>query len=327
MKVVSSKTVRTRAFTLVELLVVIAIIGILVGLLLPAVQAAREAARRMQCSNNLKQIGLALHNYEGPYKTFPMGQGNVANIGALVVLNSLVFPFIEQGNLLGQFNPDYGVCRCGEQRLNNWLLTQKRVPSYLCPSNKFDQGVEWTGATATGSLIPAGQGDSWAGHYQGIGNSGRTAGRLQTWWGSAMCGPGGPATAGPNGPCNVNLDGMFYRNSKTRIGDITDGTSNTLMFCETLGNDNSLAGQHPWGNYSGGLTTRNGINANFRSVPRLTGWAYDDTLFTGPGSFHTGGATFTLGDGSVRFLSQTLDRDVLRDLTTISGGEVGSVPD
>lgn len=320
-----------KAFTLVELLVVIAIIGVLVGLLLPAVQAAREAARRMQCSNNLKQIGLALHNYHDTFRTFPMGQGNVGSVGALVVLPALVFPFIEQGNLLNQFNPDYGVCRCGEQRLNNWLLTQRRVVSYICPSNPLDTGVEWTGATATGSIIPANQGDSWAGHYQGIANSGLTAGKLQTWFGSAMCGPGGPAVAtgaSPGGPCNVPLDGMFYRNSRVRIGDISDGTTNTLMFSETLGNQNGrLDNQHPWGNYAGGLTTRNGINANFRSVPRLSGWRYDDSLFTGPGSFHTGGAQFALGDASVRFVSDTLDRILLQGLTTISGGEVSQVPD
>ncbi len=317
-----------KAFTLVELLVVIAIIGVLVGLLLPAVQAAREAARRMQCTNNLKQIGLALHNYHDTHKTFPPGQTNT-QIGALVVLPVLIFPFLEQANLQNQFVPDMGVCACGGQRSINWVNTQRRVGNYICPSNPLDAGVEWTGGTAIGSIIPAGQGDSWAGHYQGIANSGRTAGKLHTWSGSAMCGPGGPALAGgtPGGPCNVNLDGMFYRNSRTRIGDLTDGTSNTLMFAETVGNITGLSNQHPWGNYAGGLTTRNGINANYRSVPRLSGWRYDDTLFTGPGSFHTGGANFALGDGAVRFASDTLDRDILMGLTTISGGEVAQVPD
>lgn len=333
-------TLRRSGFTLVELLVVIAIIGVLVSLLLPAVQSAREAARRMQCSNNLKQIGLALHNYHDAFNTFPFGQGSgTLLVEAYITLHVLILPHLEQANLGNQFDLGGGVCRCGNLRQNNWRLTQTKLPVYICPSNPMDNGVEWTGGTVSNSLIPAGQGDSWAGHYQGVANSGMTPGRMQTWFASAMCGPagvhtGGPATtpgASPGGPCNVPLDGMFYRNSNTKMRDIIDGTSNTLMFTEHVGNRDypdlrptptTRFDQHSWGNYAGGVTTRNGINANFRSVPKLSGWRYQDTPFTGPGSYHPGGATFTLADASVHFISETIDRTTLSRLTTIALGEV-----
>ncbi len=314
-----------RGFTLIELLVVIAIIAILIALLLPAVQSAREAARRTQCKNNLHQIAIALHNYVETFKeTFPFGQ--CAPRG-LVTLHVAIFPYLENSNMYNAFDQDKSVCRCGFARANNWLLTQEKVPYYLCPSNPLDYGVEWTGATVPNSKIAAGEGDSWCGHYQGIANSGRGAGITTTWIGSAMTGPG-------HATLPSKLDGMFYLNSSVKIGHIIDGTSNTLMFTEHVGNqenwDNTVSppvrisrkGQHPWGNYAGGLTTVNGINANFRSIPRLSGWAYDDTPFTGPGSFHSGGAQFAMADGSVRFLSENMDRNTLSALTTIAGGEV-----
>lgn len=308
-------------FTLIELLVVIAIIAILIALLLPAVQQAREAARRTQCKNNLKQIGLALHNYHDAFKVFPFGRGSdwQWNAGGHMCL-AMLLPYIDQGTLYNQFNFTWGGWRKGMNNPtgndttpeSNWAVTTKQVHVYYCPSNPLDGWISWTGGCQ--EVAPSCNDDSAATHYMPIAHSGSDGV-------AARSGRSPSSVDGP--PVTEKKDGMFYLNSKTRIRDIIDGTSSTLAFGEHVGNiANSGRAQHGWGAYGGGIGVQNGINANWRSTPPLSGWAYNDTAFTGPGSFHVGGCHFLMADGAVRFLSENIHQGTLAGLASIAGGEV-----
>jgi len=207
---------KTRAFTLVELLVVIAIIGVLVALLLPAVQAAREAARRVSCFNNMKQIGLALHNYHDTHKKFPMGW-----IGLEVSTNrphaegtpgwgwgAYTLPFVEQGNLSD------GLIQVTQSILDpvNQVARETVLPVFRCPSNTpgdktFVLGQDGSPTTALTTLAAS----SYVGVYG-------TA-ELDTCKGVPI-------------GFQCRSDGLFYHLSSTRFADIVDGTSNTLAIGE-----------------------------------------------------------------------------------------------
>ncbi len=305
-------------FTLVELLVVIAIIGILVGLLLPAVQAAREAARRMQCTNNLKQIGLAIHNYESAIKRLPSGSFLVNDATPHTVL----LPYLEASNSFNLFN--FNVSLNGSA-LNSAAIKQT-IPFYICPSS------------------PDRIGFSWAGHADYMQNMGGNA-------------------------SYSNMTGPFFRNSKTRFADVTDGLSNTAFFSEIK------RGPHPGGSASS-FTTLPRTSPDYLSVatnkadatwtaatlatypisecdnPATQAWQYRglqyyrgltvatfythtlppnsryrDCAGTANGhlasrSFHTGGVNVVRGDGSVSFYSNSVDAAAWLALGTINGGEV-----
>lgn len=182
-----------KAFTLVELLVVIAIIGVLVGLLLPAVQAARESARRMQCGNNLKQIGLATHNYESTYKCLPAGRTSRG-----LSSHAALAPFLEQNNAAEQI--DFTAPWNGAE---NAVARTLKVASFLCPSDpQSNNPLDWGGTT-----------------YRGNQGSG-------ILWGLSPQDPADPNFAMPA------PDGVFFLNSFLRFRDIGDGLSNTVAFSE-----------------------------------------------------------------------------------------------
>jgi len=190
-----------RAFTLIELLVVIAIIAILIALLLPAVQQAREAARRTQCKNNLKQLGLALHNYEGTHNVFP-NQASSSMYGYSALAQ--ILPFIDQGTLHKKmdFSQPLQLGRPWRPRVNPYAVDIVRQPlaALLCPS---ESGIP---------IYTDRNGTDWAGsNYLVNGGSG-----LRTDY------------------CSRKNDGLFWRGSKTRFRDIKDGTSNTVFMAEVL---------------------------------------------------------------------------------------------
>lgn len=308
-----------KAFTLVELLVVIAIIGILVGLLLPAVQAAREAARRMQCTNNLKQIGLSLHNYADAYKKFPPGRTSMLPRGIFLghTTSTMLLPYLELGNVYNTmhlgltFNHQWAdqvipTTATGTVPGNYNCVSILKLQVFLCPSNPETDGVNWTGATnpCRGSNPVE---DSARTHYEGIADS-LTHGRR-----------GNLSLVMPNG------DGMFFHDSAIKFGDITDGTSNTLAFCEIIGQGPGTNQCCAWHAYSDGIGTINGINAPFRSstpTKRFNHDMYNGDAFVGPASYHTGGANFVRADGSVGFLSQNIAQLTLSALSSRARGEV-----
>ena len=200
-----SKQPRRYAFTLVELLVVIAIIGVLVALLLPAVQAAREAARRMQCGNNLRQIGLALHNHESSLGRLPSGYDYLVTPGYPSIgqhfyrwsAHAMLSPYLEQSNIYNKLKLDIPLHMTGTPtHPDNAPLVKLTVPTFLCPSDvRRNVNPDW-GAV------------NYVMNY-----------------GSGL--PGG---------LDLDADGVFYINSKTRLADVTDGLSNTAAFSEqTLG--------------------------------------------------------------------------------------------
>lgn len=299
-----------RGFTLIELLVVIAIIAILIALLLPAVQQAREAARRSQCKNNLKQIGLALHNYHDAHQCFPAGRFSMTlNIYFGHTTSTMILPFMDQSPLYNQMNlaANFNV------RPNYDCASITRLPAFFCPSNPETDGVNWTGGTNPCAGADPNQ-DSARTHYEGIADS-LTHGRR-----SASLPNGCLSLVMPNG------DGMFYHNSKTRMGDVIDGTSNTLAFCEFIGRGPGTYHCCGWHAYSDGIGTVNGLNAPWRSTPNrqfpLTHDHYCGNPFSGPASYHTGGVHFVLGDGAVRFLSENISRTTLASLTTRAGNDI-----
>ena len=294
-------------FTLVELLVVIAIIGVLVALLLPAVQAAREAARRSQCSNNLKQLSLALHNYENTLGTLPPA-GIDSNQMSWVVL---LLPYFEQQNLYSQFNFNKG----SWQAFNRTTLVQGvRLKAIICPdlTTKSDSYSVFA-TTPDESTVSAL-------HYY------------------AVLGPNGPTAAGTNQPYIVQgvdqgfgfcaaqgafgqgrWDGANVIPLNNPLRTFTDGTSNTLLLGEMAWPKYPY--WRPWtrGYYPDSRGTllyasknvRNPINSKF-SDP------WNDASF---GSLHPGGAMFSRADASVGFVRQNIDMVSYRALASRDGGE------
>ena len=314
---------RRRGFTLIELLVVIAIIAVLVSMLFPAIQQAREAARRSQCKNNLKQIGIALHNYHGSFNVFPPGyiagspfidgETDTSPGGSWALM---ILPQLDQGPLYNLINFAVPI-----QAAANATAIQTSLPGLQCPSDQMQ------GAFVVGD---------------GLGGTVATASPTSY----AAC-SGSDATDVAFGLNNNGLgDGIFFRNSSIRLASVTDGASQTILVMERAWG----ISEGTWiGTPAKGIIQRGPFNGCPGSATGLApilslahGHLINTTIDTDGGlddasSFHTGGAHVLMGDGSVRFLmsvpgdigtnpdgstTYTPTSLILQALCTRAGGEV-----
>lgn len=334
-----------EGFTLIELLVVIAIIAVLIALLLPAVQSAREAARRAQCVNNLKQIGLGVHNYLGTFQVLPFGKGGSyatslpgTPVYARWSCNSQLLIFLEQGNLFNSINfslPPETPGMAGavpfmpayqNPNRENATASRTQVATFLCPSDGPPL-AEWAGAT----------------NYLG---------NLQTW--ACDLSESNPST---NAPAEVPR-GIFYLGSAVKLADITDGTSQTAFFSEKIrgqGQPNPRTDQLIFTNQvtldatfqacqslpitALPLTSRQGMswvmgemcctsynhvappNSKSCAAPNFPGNMANMAMQIPPSSLHPGGANMLYGDGSVKFIKNSVSLGTWRALGTRNGGE------
>jgi prepilin-type N-terminal cleavage/methylation domain-containing protein/prepilin-type processing-associated H-X9-DG protein len=322
-------TSQRRAFTLVELLVVIAIIGILVALLLPAVQAAREAARRTQCVNNMKQIGLGLLQYEHSEKRFPAARkgcdgivlpGNYTGVDCSSQISSagyemaahgasalvMILPYLEEQQLYDQFKVQTvsvwdgatGCRWCSDTDVKQAVAN--RPKAYVCPSDgDLQQFADYK------HEVPA-RNDVSTGSYANV--------------------------AGTHGPPNDGSlkyanDGTFFYNRRFKVADILDGLSHTLFVGETIMGDTPI-GSNIWSNgnrlNSNMRTTANPLNtppgAAYGGVAPITSGAN-----VANGAFqsrHPGGANFEYGDGHISFINDSIDLTVYQGLSTRAGSEI-----
>lgn len=316
---------RRRGFTLIELLVVIAIIAVLIALLLPTVQQAREAARRTQCKNNLKQLGLALHNYESTHRTFPPGSLGFPFVWSA---QAQLLPYVDQANLqnllifsvppMTPFGAGYDPVAVAQ----NDAAARNKLPLLLCPSDS--DGVP--GQTYGGNSYPA----------------------------SAGSGLNAPGTADDGSV--TNADGVMFARSSIRFRDLTDGTTNTVAFSEQLLGDGQNAAPPPndfryrvvelsmgtqttpaacaggatWSGQRGAKWV-NGHLAdtmyNHFYPPNTTQFpdchnGFHNFALTAARSAHEGGVQICLCDGSARFISENISMGIWQGLATRSGGEV-----
>jgi prepilin-type N-terminal cleavage/methylation domain-containing protein/prepilin-type processing-associated H-X9-DG protein len=294
------------AFTLVELLVVITIIGILIALLLPAVQAAREAARQSQCSNNLKQLALALQNYHDSKGCFPPGNvGEKTNYAPLGVFPMLL-PFLEASNLYDRINwkdppGNYGSTTWWNDPGNRAVIGT-RLPVLVCPS---DSG-------------PAMEDQ---GHTQADGYDGQQLSAVASY--ACMMGTIGPCGSGNY---KFNNTGLFYYSAALRIADITDGTSNTICNGEVL-DGYTMNSSNVW--YIGWrfIDTLRCTQEPINTLPGkgCAPHSWDADTNGAFGSRHPGGCQFNFADGHVQFLSEQITTSVYQALATRAGGETNGM--
>lgn len=345
-----------RGFTLVELLVVIAIIGILVALLLPAVQSAREAARRIQCQNNLKQLGLALHSHHDARQAFPAGYESYftrdgAGPASAAIdpqtwdaapgwgWGSQLLPYLEQGTVADAF--DYEAPIWAPQHVDAIAL---KLPVFLCPTSDGEkdafvvQGKSGDPLVIGGGQVRVGRSNYVASHGQ------------ESCWGECGSQPStlvfrniytsATETIDVHGDVSQVADGPFYRNSQTRIGDVGDGTSNTIF----LGEHTSRLSDKTWVGVIPGAFTHplisspeNGPDAAATLTLVHAGPSGGELDITGfpiihPVNFptyhvgqmvadHPGGGFVCFGDGSVRFVDQNIDLILFAELSSIDEGE------
>ena len=322
-----TRTRKNKGFTLIELLVVIAIIAILIALLLPAVQQAREAARRTQCKNNMKQLVLALHNYESTHTVFPPSrlepdvaiEDNASNDSAYMSWTALVLPYIDQGNLGSSINYE----RAWSSLVNRPAIS-RQLPAFLCPSTPGDgrQDGHWVVGAAAGDY----------------GSVNEVKSRVYT------------DVLGVADPGSAARAGVLAKGVKNKMRDITDGSSNSIMIAEAAGQPRVFTSDGPMNAARFAIYILDDDKVvdlgggNFEPADG-TGWADPDCGFSINGatsdglvkygpyminkinvsevfSFHVGGAQVGLADGSVRFVSENIDTNLFISACTRAGGEV-----
>lgn len=334
---------RRRGFTLIELLVVIAIVAMLIALLLPAVQQAREAARRAQCTNNLKQLGVALHNYESSHGTLPPGYVSFANYAVIGAL-----PTDEWDPVTWDSTPGWSWGAMLLPQLDQAVVTEKldfnrpiwapqnasvvatKLPMFLCPSATGGDDAFVVQSAAGTPLLKGGQQVRLGRSHYALSH-----GQEECW--AACSGP----TGGFNGDVSRIADGPFYRNSRVRFRDVVDGLSNTIL----AGEHGSRLSDKTWVGVVPGATVSPRIkspdNATESSAALImvhSGPAAGEVDHLGnpiihPVNFpamhvcqmfseHSGGGNVLLGDGRVAFVSESVDRPTFAGLSSIAESEV-----
>ncbi|WP_437228944.1 DUF1559 domain-containing protein [Planctomicrobium sp. SH661] len=311
---------KSRGFTLIELLVVIAIIAVLIALLLPAVQQAREAARRSQCKNNLKQLGLALHNYHDAHGKFPLGYGVTVDApnfpgasGLRAPWSVLILPFLDETPRYNTFKMDGSWSGRGDTATDNFTAQFTPLSKFKCPSD------------------PAGQAAIPSSNYLGVSGGGPESSRY---------------SAAANACCSRSSafnNGIFFANSSVSMRDITDGTTNTFMLGETkdMVVGNSVLSDKQWARSWAAPLSNNGASSNCCWTINVltaasdginlsgydptrdnvgTNWVFLSASGRGLSSRHVGGCHAGMADGSVQFLSQNMSIDVYRNIGVRNDG-------
>ncbi|QDT54749.1 Type II secretion system protein G precursor [Caulifigura coniformis] len=317
---------KKRGFTLIELLVVIAIIAILIALLLPAVQQAREAARRSQCKNNLKQFGLALHNYHDTFGVFPyastFSDADATNPVPSTYLRGnpsstwfrAVLPYIDQAPLFNQLDPNRSVndATAGVGGvINRNLIASRFFEVATCPSSPLAR----TGKTASGGNFSDVSVPTQEGMYRPVGGPMRNDGGAKDCNNQAFCWKTNPTdiNAGWSYPYRnaSGTRGMFARGvQRISIAHVTDGTTNTFLLGESKPHFNQFGSA--WAHNVPMSLFHLKLNSSFLRTLELNMGAGTGTTVswqdgTGHASYHTGGAHFVMADGSVQFISENID--------------------